>query len=83
MKINNFPERLEILKAAIDRFFYDGSNKWDIKSVRGVLMAFWPDEVDPRDPAVVKKLKEWEKIGVIQFIGTDECYFRVLKRFER
>jgi hypothetical protein len=83
MKINNFPERLEILKAGINRFFNDGLYQWDAKAAQGVLMAMWPEEIDPRDPIVIEKLKEWERLGVIKFVGTDECFFRVLKKFER
>lgn len=81
--IANFPERFEILKAAINRFFDDGCYGWDIKSVKGILKSDWPEEVDPKDPAVLKKIKEWEALGIIKFIGSDDCFFKVLKKFER
>lgn len=70
-------EFLDVLKARIDRFFFECDPKWPKKDIIKHMRI----PLDLNDPRIQKVFREWEKAGIIRFKGEDECYFEVLKCF--
>ncbi len=73
----DFQKKVEIMKAGIDRFYSEGYVRWSRINFEKLLQP----ELTPNDPKVQELLHEWEKMGVIRVVGTDDCYIEILKQF--
>jgi hypothetical protein len=63
-----------VLQAGINRFFDEHYYRWPRATVEHVLS---PASAD--DPVVTRSLLKWSQLGYIRFVGSDECYFEVLR----
>ena len=81
-KKENEPKRgnegLEILRAGINRFYSEGMIEWKLKDV---LIHVGKSGLHMDEPLVEQTFKEWEKMGVIEIVGKEDCFFRVLRPF--
>ena len=66
----DFSENWDVIKAGIERFYSEGYIKWSKKN----FLKLFSKDVDINDPAIISVLKEWEKNGIIRFVGKDEVY---------
>lgn len=82
MNDNNLTDKeiaylLGVAEAGIDKFWSEGSYEWSKENFSIVLH----NRVDLEDVRIQTALRAWEKDGVIQFVGREDVYFRVLKPF--
>ena len=70
-------QALDIVKSGIDRFFTEGFTIWSRETFQSALKL----KIDINDPRIQSTLQEWEKMGVINYVGEDDSYFEVLKEF--
>ncbi len=68
---------LGVAQAGINKSWSEGFYEWSNEEF-GVLLH---ERVDLEDPRVQAGLQEWEKAGVIQLVGKEDVYFKVLKPF--
>jgi len=47
---------------------------------RSLLLGFFGDERQLRNPRVQSRFREWEQAGRVEVIGNEECYLRILAR---
>lgn len=76
-KSEDFSESLDVIKAGIERFYSEGYIKWSKKN----FLKLFNEDIDINDPEIISVLEEWEKNGIIRFVGKDEVFIEVLKTF--
>lgn len=70
-------KRLQVAKAGIDRFFSEGYTQWPRESFQRLL---GPD-VSLDDDRIRFSLYGWEDAGIVQFVGEDQIFVKVLRAF--
>jgi|GEM_PF-2897929 hypothetical protein len=68
---------LDVIKAGIERFYSEGYIKWSKKN----FLNLFNEDIDINDPELISILQEWEKNGIIRFVGKNEVFIEVLKTF--
>jgi hypothetical protein len=68
---------MDAIQHRIDRFLSEGQEEWSKKN----LSDHFNDGVDLDDDRIQAALRGWEKAGIIQLIGREDVYFKVLKPF--
>jgi hypothetical protein len=68
---------LDVAAAGIDKSWSEGLYEWSREGFNGLLH----HRINPEDSRVLAALREWEKAGVIHFVGREDVYFKVLKPF--
>ncbi|MCP4088491.1 MAG: hypothetical protein GY746_01675 [Gammaproteobacteria bacterium] len=78
-KLNNDSMRsaLEIAKAGIDRFYFEGYTKWPKSKFQQLL----GPHINLDDQRIRYTLLAWENAGIIQYIDTEDVYICILKPF--
>ena len=81
--VNNkiIESRLDILKAGINRHYYDMPPKWDLLSIIAVLKGRDDMDVEINHPIIQNLFKIWEAEGYVKITGHDDCYLEILKQF--
>lgn len=70
--------RLDALQVSMERIRSRGQSAVP----RDVFRTFFGDDDKHfTHPRVIKRLLEWEARGVIEFVGSEECFLRIVGRF--
>lgn len=77
----NPPYMKEMVIAGLWKSASEGVQSWGIQSFSGCINPRgYKNEVN--DPEIQQMLKEIEQEGLIKLVGTDDCYLKILIKYD-